>query len=205
MSKQRHIRELALQALYQLDARGRDDFDQIEQSIKDAPHADDTKEKAIELAHSAWLVKDGADQLSNKFSNDWPVNRQPIVDRSIIRLACYEISSGLTPAPVMINEAVELGKSFGSEKSSAFINGLLDRIAKQIDAEGDIVQQLTDMTTRLPDQPLHSDLAIPVTQSESPADPPTPETATASTPPDIPTVTDPTSKPTPPSNQNTTP
>ena len=135
MGTRHHIRQIALQALYQFDARGEVDRAEIERSVKDAPSADDRmKTTAMEMAEHAWACHDQADSLAAGLAPDWPTHRQPPVDRSILRLAYYEIASGLTPVAVAINEAVELAKAFGSDRSPAFINGVLDKMAKQIRA-----------------------------------------------------------------------
>jgi transcription antitermination protein NusB len=133
MSSRRQVRELALQALYQYDARGDIDAEHIERSVFDAPDPPETiKRLAIELAKKAWATREQADALATEFSPDWPTHRQPMVDRGILRLAYYEIASGMTPAAVAINEAVEIAKTFGSERSPAFINGVLDKIAQRL-------------------------------------------------------------------------
>lgn len=131
MSKRHHIRQLALQMLYQLDARGEEDREQIEQSVHDAPHGESTKREAIDLAHAAWRGREALDQAVALLAPDWPTHRQPPVDRAILRLAGFELAEAITPRAVVIDEAVELAKEFGSEKSPAFINGILDKIARQ--------------------------------------------------------------------------
>ncbi|QNN21492.1 transcription antitermination factor NusB [Planctomycetales bacterium ZRK34] len=150
MSKRHQIRQLALQMLYQLDARGEDDREQIEQSIHDAPHGDTTKREAIDLAHAAWRGRDTLDKAVAELAPDWPTHRQPPVDRAILRLAGFELAEGLTPTAVVIDEAVELAKEFGSERSPAFINGVLDKIAKQPHAKTN------------PDTPKNQPLAIKI-------------------------------------------
>ena len=132
MSNRRHIRELAIQALYQLDARGVGDLVDVERSIMDAPHAEQTKRDGLDLARRAWAVHEKCDELTMKLAPDWPTHRQPPVDKSILRLAYYEIVSGAAPVAVAINEAIELAKEFGSERSPAFINGVLDKVAKTV-------------------------------------------------------------------------
>ena len=62
----------------------------------------------------------------------WPTHRQPAVDRAILRLAYHEMKSGRTPIKVVINEAVELAKGYCSKESPPFINGVLDKMARQI-------------------------------------------------------------------------
>jgi N utilization substance protein B len=70
-----------------------------------------------------------------KLAPDWPAHRQGAVDRCILRIAHYEMTSGRTPPKVAVNEAVELAKEFGSERSPAFVNGLLDKVLKRVLAE----------------------------------------------------------------------
>ncbi len=70
------------------------------------------------------------DQLIEKESLNWKLTRMPTVDRNIIRLATYEVTNGLTPKRVAINEAIELAKKYGSANSGRFVNGILDRICK---------------------------------------------------------------------------
>ena len=130
--RRHQARELALQALYQFDARGDEADELIEQSMADAPHKPSTKEAALKLARGAWAVRDRADALSRELAPAWPPHRQPPVDRSILRLAYYEMAGAGTPAAVAINEAVELAKAYGSERSPKFINGVLDKMAKRI-------------------------------------------------------------------------
>jgi len=133
MSKRHNIRQLALQMLYQLDARtDAEDREQIVRSILDAPHGEKTKAEAIDLADAAWHYHEKADEIVAQLSLNWPTHRQPPVDRAIIRLACFELDERIQPVAVIINEAVELAKEFGSEKSPAFINGVLDKVAKQL-------------------------------------------------------------------------
>ena len=133
MTRRRDMRVLALQTLYQLDARGGEDVDQVRQSLEDAPANDETKVDALDLAMTAWAGRDEADRIATHLAPDWPTHRQPPVDRSILRLAYCEISGGRAPAAVAINEAIELAKSFGSERSPAFINGVLDKMARQLE------------------------------------------------------------------------
>ena len=77
---------------------------------------------------------DRSDEKATALAPDWPTHRQPPVDRAILRLAYYEMTSGHAPVKVAINEAVELAKQFGSEQSPPFINGVLDKLARAINA-----------------------------------------------------------------------
>lgn len=130
----RRIRELALQALYQYDARQGDDAAEVERTVLDAPGDERAKQPAIELARQAWAAHTEADAMAGDLAADWPTHRQPVVDRCILRLAYYEMAHGQTPPRVAINEAIELAKTFGSERSPDFINGVLDKMMKRLAA-----------------------------------------------------------------------
>ena len=94
-----------------------------------------------ETVRGVWERLEQIDALIGEAAENWRVERMTLVDRNILRLGAYELSLGSDiPFAVAINEAVELGKRFGSEESGAFINGILDRICeivrKKTTAEG---------------------------------------------------------------------
>ncbi|QQE10205.1 transcription antitermination factor NusB [Planctomycetota bacterium] len=132
MSKQRNTRRLAMQVLYQIDVTGELDRDEILSNIDNEFDTPDVCAKAVDMALHAWITHGTSDEQIGLLAPDWPTYRQPPVDRAILRLAYYEISSGHTPPKVAINEAVELAKNFASENSPAFINGVLDKLAKKV-------------------------------------------------------------------------
>lgn len=134
MAEARDIRRCALQALYQLDAH-RDAGDSLAsdvmlESLEDSIGDHETHRLGVALAQRAWICRDTSDQAVAKLALDWPTHRQPMVDRNILRLAVYEITSGETPPKVAINEAIELAREFSTDKSPAFINGILDKVMK---------------------------------------------------------------------------
>jgi N utilization substance protein B len=129
MTTARDRRRCALQALYQFDA-GNESHELVRESLEDSAGTTSTHEEGFQLAESAWAVRDEADACVSALTPDWPTRRQPVVDRSILRLAYYEIVSGVTPPKVAISEAVELAKEFSTDKSPMFINGVLDKIYK---------------------------------------------------------------------------
>lgn len=71
--------------------------------------------------------KEDLDEYINNKSIDWDIQRMAVIDRNILRIALYEIEAELVPVGVAINEAVELAKEYGDDKSSSFINGILSR------------------------------------------------------------------------------
>ncbi|MCH8315977.1 MAG: transcription antitermination factor NusB [Planctomycetes bacterium] len=130
MARSRDIRRCALQALYQFDAGSADTPEIVRDSLAQSAGDDDVHEKGFELAVRAWALHEEADAVVAKLAPDWPTYRQPVVDRNILRLAYFEITSSDTPPKVAINEAVELAKEFSTQKSPLFINGVLDKIYK---------------------------------------------------------------------------
>jgi len=124
-------RECALQALYQLDLSGGDPRDAVRGVLAHFEEADEAAERfADELVRGVQSERPQIDALIQTSSTHWKLERMARVDRNILRLAVYEILRRAdVPVRVTLNEAVELGKKYGSEESSAFVNGVLDRIA----------------------------------------------------------------------------
>lgn len=132
MALPRDIRRLAFQLLFQLDARGEADAAVLRDQLDpDEDFTPKEREKAFELAVDAFKVRDQADKVMLELAPTWPAHRQPAVDRAILRLAHHELTQQKLDAAVVINEAVELAKHFGTEKSPGFVNALLDKIAKR--------------------------------------------------------------------------
>jgi len=137
----RPARELALQALFQLDIRAQEGTPRglVEGLLASRGDGEDMKAEPVsadELAYGKKLVdgvnerKSELDKLLDGASVNWRVVRMPVVDRNILRIACFElVALPELPASVVINEAVELAKRFGDTESKAFVNGILDRIA----------------------------------------------------------------------------
>ena len=131
MGSRTKARECALQALYQLDLSGGDARDAVREVLAHFQEADDiTGRFADELVRGVQSEKVQIDTIIQQSSTNWKLERMARVDRNILRLAVYEILRRAdVPVRVTLNEAIELGKKFGSEESSAFVNGVLDRIA----------------------------------------------------------------------------
>ena len=89
-----------------------------------------------ELVLGAWEYKERLDRLISQSSINWRLERMSHVDRNILRLAAFEVLYMKDiPPKVAIDEAVELGKKFGTEESGAFINGVLDNIYNHLQSE----------------------------------------------------------------------
>ncbi len=139
MGRRRRARETALQILYQIE-------------MTETPHNEALAlyHESFEAPSSVWpfteqLVqgvqthKADIDQLIVAASEHWRLERMSLVDRNILRIALFEmLYCADIPPKVSINEAVDLGKTFGTEESGAFINGILDHILPELRKEGRI-------------------------------------------------------------------
>ncbi len=130
MATPRTIRTRAFQTLFELDARAGEQPDPTRDVDDDLTDAE--RKKASDLARAAWLDREAADTVMEMLAPEWPARRQAAVDRSILRLAHYEMTRTETPPKAAVNEAVELAKRFSTEKSPAFVNALLDKVLKRV-------------------------------------------------------------------------
>ena len=133
MGTRRKSRELALQALYQWNITRQDPFLILDQQKANFSPADEDDGFAQQILMGVLEHYNHIDELIEKFSEHWRLDRISIIDRNILRMAIFELLFREDiPPKVTLNEAIDLGKRFGSEDSSAFINGILDRIQKEV-------------------------------------------------------------------------
>ncbi len=150
-------RRFALLALYQFDSGLSGDLDAVREALESAAEIDDAGEmpdastaaarvaardpevaaaraSAIEaglgFAALVWEHRTLADAAVQPFTAEWPVHRQPIVDRNVLRLGWYSFTHANDSVAIAIGEAVELVKTYSTEKSGAFVNAVLDRAAR---------------------------------------------------------------------------
>lgn len=132
-------RSQALQLLFQAEATERS-VDEIlagPYALSQGP----LNEYAESLARGADSMRDELDARIGAASTNWTVSRMPSVDRNLLRLALYEmIAVDEVAIAVSIDESVELAKAYGTDESSRFVNGLLGRIADELDLEDDDVE-----------------------------------------------------------------
>jgi len=134
MGSRRRAREVALQFLYQLDLQGEDDPVPHEQEFW-ARHAlsGEAKTFAETLVRGTKASQAKIDQMIEQYTENWALERMAAVDRNILRVAVYEMLwTDEAPGKVVINEAIEIAKKFGTKESSRFVNGVLDRIHKEL-------------------------------------------------------------------------
>ncbi|MBC8201890.1 MAG: transcription antitermination factor NusB [Planctomycetes bacterium] len=129
MPNSRELRKQVIQLLCQFDS-GNEDVAKITHSDfdEDEGNTNEPNEQAKKLACKVWKDRIASDAHIEPFTPEWPMHRQPLVDRNILRLARYEIVSGMTPPIVAIDEAIELAGMYSTEKSASFVNGVLDAI-----------------------------------------------------------------------------
>ena len=131
MLKKRKIRELAMQVLFLWDNNGLSDIDLARQVVTDGSDDSSVRTRALEWSSAAWDQREISDTRILRLAPQWPIQRQPAVDRNLIRLAVWEMSNQDTPPKVVLDEAIELAKQFSTEQSAAFINGVLDAVMKE--------------------------------------------------------------------------
>jgi len=143
MAARHRSRRRALQVLFEWDMRG-DSIDRAIQNYYDTLHSDDGEntqplkpDRFMEqLARGTAADVSEIDKQIAAKSEHWRVERMAVVDRNILRLAIYELRLAELPAPVVIDEALELARQFSSDESLAFINGVLDAVHRQANAAG---------------------------------------------------------------------
>jgi len=131
MTKRRKVRELAMQILFVWDTQGSADRALAEQIVADGSEDLEIRKSAMDMAAGVWEQRAGIDSRVERIAPQWPPRRQPGVDRNLIRLAIWEMTSTDTPPKVVIDEAIELARHFSTEQSSAFVNGVLDAALKE--------------------------------------------------------------------------
>ena len=126
----RKARRLALQALYEVDSAGHEVEGVVTRLLDEERMSAENSAFVRELVSGVIQNKEKIDLNIQSFAPAWPVEQIPVVDRNILRLAIFEILlDNKVPVKVAINEAVELAKTFGSDSSSKFINGVLGSVS----------------------------------------------------------------------------
>jgi N utilization substance protein B len=130
MGMRRKARTIALQALYEVDAVGRQSEAVVGRLLAGTELSEENDAFVRELVGGVVQNKDEIDRSIRRFAPAWPVEQIALIDRNILRLAIFEILfDNRVPVKVAISEAVELAKIFGSENSSKFVNGVLGTVS----------------------------------------------------------------------------
>lgn len=149
MSSQKFVgrtlaRSQALQLLFQADIN-----DQTVEEILQGPYAlsqdDPLDEYGEKLALGVDQKRSELDAVISASSTNWTIDRMPLVDRNLLRLAIYEMAAvDEVAVAVSIDESVELAKAYGTDESSRFVNGLLGKVATDIEAGYDVLALAQD-------------------------------------------------------------
>ena len=137
-SSRHRSREVALQVLYAIDlARTRGEREAVAQEVFDRVAAsfempEGAKAFAKELVCEADRRRAALDDILALHARNWRLSRMAAVDRNILRLGTFELEHTDTPTPVVLDEAVGLARRFGSDRSPAFVNGILDAVARSV-------------------------------------------------------------------------
>ncbi len=129
----RKARALALQALYEVDSVGHEIEEVVTHLLAKGGLSEENGAFVCELVSGVIQNKEKIDLHIQNFAPAWPIEQIPVVDRNILRLAIFEILlNNKVPVKVAINEAVELAKTFGSDNSSRFVNGVLGSVSSLV-------------------------------------------------------------------------
>jgi len=131
MATARHkARTIALQALYEIDSAAREPDSVVERLLANSKISEENAAFVRGLVSGAINHQKEIDGRVKKFAPAWPLEQMAMVDRNILRLAIFEILfDNKVPVKVAVSEAVELAKTFGSESSPKFINGVLGSVS----------------------------------------------------------------------------
>ncbi len=134
MGTRRRARELAMQALFYMDINDNLSDELLDRFCRNFSPSPKTMSFLLKLVNGVLEAKPEIDALIERFSKNWKIPRMSFVDRNVMRIAVYELLYCIDiPPKVSINEAVDVGKKYGSEQSGAFINGIIDSIHMAVD------------------------------------------------------------------------
>lgn len=129
MGNRRKSRELAMQALFYMDMSRNDSKELLDRFCESFNPSSETLPFFLKLVKGVMHTRPEVDAIIERFSSNWKLSRMPAVDRNVMRIAVYELlCCPDIPYKVSLNEAIDIGKKFGTEESGAFINGILDSI-----------------------------------------------------------------------------
>ncbi|MEN8146202.1 MAG: transcription antitermination factor NusB [Campylobacterota bacterium] len=130
MATRHHARMAVVSLLYAYDLGNKSIADYTDEILEDKKIRNKQKEFALELFRGVMDNLPSVDEAIIKHLKDWDFERLGSVERATLRLGAYEIMNTELDSAVVINEAIEVSKAFGTEQSPKFINGVLDAIAK---------------------------------------------------------------------------
>jgi N utilization substance protein B len=143
MKPRTRARSVALQVLYEYDLSNHQVGYILENRLKDNPLEESLLNFSQKIISGVFPLIKHLDEQISKYAPEWPFDQVAIIDRNILRIALWEIVfDPETPIKVIINEAVELGKLFGSDATPRFVNGVLGSV---VDNQNEIKQNLLNI------------------------------------------------------------
>jgi transcription antitermination protein NusB len=135
-TNRRKSRELALQVLYACESGNEEEFEQVLGTFEqDSPGHESISGYAKKLVKKVLDARTQIDDMLSKHTANWDLKRMTVIDRNILRMAVGELLFFKeTPFKVVIDEAVEIAKIYGTEESWKFVNGVIDSIHKEMSA-----------------------------------------------------------------------
>ena len=146
MKPRTRARGIALQALYEIDLVGHPLGTVLEFRLRETSLDKRLSDFVRLLVQGVWPMTEQLDQFIAEHAPEWPLDQVAIIDRNILRIASWEFAvSGDTPIKVAINEAVELAKTYGSDSSPRFVNGVLGSLASRQNEIRQAIEKLASL------------------------------------------------------------
>ena len=150
MGTRRQARELAMQALFFMDMRSDVSAQMLEHFLENFRPPKKAQPLFMKLVTGVIDSRSEIDATIERFSKNWKISRMSGVDRNVMRVAVFELTScDDIPPKVTINEAVDIGKKFGTEESGAFINGIMDSIRDAMEKDGNPTLNVAEMDSEV--------------------------------------------------------
>ena len=132
MARRTRSREVALQLLFQRDRNTRLSREAVEEFVRERLREEELRDFCLALYDGVMTNVADIDAKLTAAAENWRLARMPTVDRNVLRLGAFELLyTTETPAAAVIDEAIELARRFGTAESSAFVNGVLDRLRRE--------------------------------------------------------------------------
>jgi N utilization substance protein B len=145
MKPRTKARSIALQVLFEIDLVDHSPGTALEYRLKDASLDERLSDFVRSIVLGVWPICQQLDKFIADHAPEWPLDQVATIDRNILRIALWEFAvNGETPIKVAINEAVELAKTYGSDSSPRFVNGVLGSLATR---ENEIRQALAELAS----------------------------------------------------------
>ncbi len=128
MAGRSEARRFALQMLYLLDQNPEADQDRVQIELRRQFIEEPLRQFTWSLISGVVAARDELDEIICRTATNWRLERMAPTDRNVLRMGLYEMTKMGTPAAVVIDESIEIAREFGTENSSSFVNGILDKL-----------------------------------------------------------------------------